>query len=254
MIISASRRTDSPAFFPKETIEKIISINAEQNSQSTLFDKNNVDAVVFWTKNARPIMPYLNELDELKIPYYFQYTMNDYPKLEPGIPNYLNRVETFAELSETIGKNRVIWRYDPFFTCDVHAEYNIDDVLRRFVFMGHMVNKYTDKLVFSFLDMYDKMPLGIYPPTEPEREKIIAKVLEMNKMWKLKVATCAEDSYAGIEKNRCIDPVLLKSLGANIGVDKKDSSQRQKCGCYPSKDIGEYHSCKGHQCAYCYAK
>jgi hypothetical protein len=255
MIISASRRTDMPACFPKETIEKIIAINSESTQQSTLFKKNNVDAVVFWTKNARPIMSYLNELDELNIPYYFQYTMNDYPKLEPGIPQYyLSRVETFAELSEMLGKHRIIWRYDPFFSCNVPVEYTISDVLNRFEFMGNMIHDYTDKLVFSFLDTYNKMPLGLNPPTKDEEKRIVDKILELNKMWKLKIASCAEESYTGVERNKCIDPVLLKRLDVDISdTNKKDSSQRQKCGCYPSKDIGEYHSCT-HQCAYCYAK
>ena len=159
MIISASRRTDLPAFFPKETIDKIISMN--EDKQKTLFNTNKVNAVVFWTKNARPIMNYLNELDELKIPYYFQYTMNDYPELEPNIPKYWNRIETFINLSEMIGKEKVIWRYDPFLTSTLNREFTLQDVLYRFEFMGHNLYKYTNKLVFSFLDIYDKLPIGL---------------------------------------------------------------------------------------------
>lgn len=253
MIISASRRTDMPAFFPKETIEKIISLN--QSEQQTLFQTNPVEAVIFWTKNARPIMPYLNELDELKIPYYFQYTMNDYPGLEPNIPKFWTRIETFINLSETIGKERVIWRYDPFLTSTTPIEYTIADVLKRFEFMGNCLHKHTKKLVFSFLDTYEKIPKGLNAPTYEEQKLVIDKMLELNWIWNLDLSTCAETIYNPlITKNKCIDPLLLRLLGVDIpDVQLKDKSQRKECGCYPSIDIGEYHTCK-HQCLYCYAR
>jgi len=253
MIISASRRTDLPAFFPKETIERIISIN--NGEQKTLFNTNIVDAVVFWTKNAQPIIPYLNELDELKIPYYFQYTMNDYPGLELNIPSHTSRTETFINLSEMIGKHRVIWRYDPFLTSTVPKEYTISSVINRFKFMGMCINKYTKKLVFSFLDPYDKLPSGLNSPTKEEEIQIVKAILEENKVWKLQVATCAESvNNPAISVNRCIDPELLKQLGVSLNYpQQKDKSQREKCWCYPSTDIGSYHTCK-HNCLYCYAK
>lgn len=253
MIISASRRTDMPAFFPKETIDKIISINTDP--QQTLFKKNVVEGVVFWTKNARPIMPYLHKLDDLEIPYYFQYTMNDYPGIEPNIPPYFNRVRTFIELSEMLGKHRVIWRYDPFFTSSVPVEYTIEDVLKRFEFMGHNLCQYTEKLVFSFLDPYDKIPSGLNPPTKEEEVKIVNKILELNKIWNLKVTTCADPVHNNlIDVNRCIDPGLFKRLGVELTDSRqRDKSQRKDCWCYPSVDIGQYNTCK-HDCNYCYAK
>lgn len=252
MIISASRRTDLPAFFPKETIERIIHMNSDE--QQTLFKTNKIDAVVFWTKNAQPIIPYLNELDELKIPYYFQYTMNDYPGLEPNIPDYWRRVETFINLSEMLGKHRVIWRYDPFLTSTNPVEYTLSNVINRFKIMGDCLNKHTKKLVFSFLDPYNKLPIGLNPPTKEEELKIINAIIESNKTWNLQIATCAESVInPAISTNRCIDPELLKQLGVSLYYpQQKDKSQREKCGCYPSIDIGQYHTCK-HLCVYCYA-
>lgn len=251
MIISASRRTDLPAFFPKETIEKIISLNNDE--QKTLFGSNKVEVVVFWTKNAGPIMPYLNDLDDLKIPYYFQYTMNDYKELEPNIPPFWKRVDTFIKLSEMIGKYRVIWRYDPFLTSTVPVEFTLPDVLQRFEFIGNCLHKHTEKLVFSFLDKYDKLPSGLNPPTPEEELIIVDKVLELNKIWNIKVATCAEVGHK-VERNKCIDPFILMKLGVEIADPrKKDYSQRKECSCYPSMDIGIYHTCK-HNCAYCYAR
>jgi hypothetical protein len=242
-----------PAFFPKETIEKIISMNNDE--QKTLFKTNIVEGVVFWTKNARPIMPYLNELDSLEIPYYFQYTMNDYPGLEQNIPGFWKRLGSFIELSEMLGKHRVIWRFDPFLTSVSPVEYTTETVLRRFEFMGHCVNKYTEKLVFSFLDPYDKIPSGINPPTKEEELQIVNKILELNKIWNLTVTTCADPVINSlINVNRCIDPALFKKLGIELpDPRKRDNSQRNECWCYPSVDIGTYHTCK-HNCLYCYAR
>jgi hypothetical protein len=253
MIISASRRTDMPAFFPKETIEKIISMNNDE--QKTLFKTNIVEGVVFWTKNARPIMPYLNELDSLEIPYYFQYTMNDYPGLEPNIPGFWNRITTFIDLSEMLGKHRVIWRYDPFLTSVAPVEFTLETVLRRFEFMGNCLYKNTEKLVFSFLDPYDKIPSGLNPPTKEEEIKIYNKILDLNRIWNLKICTCADPVRDElINVNRCIDPELFKRLGVELpDPRKKDNSQRKECWCYPSLDIGAYHTCK-HNCLYCYAR
>jgi len=253
MIISASRRTDMPAFFPKETIERIILMNNDE--QQTLFKKNIVDGVVFWTKNARPIMPYLNELDSLKIPYYFQYTMNDYPKLEPNIPGFWNRITTFIELSDMLGKHRVVWRYDPFLTSIAPAEYTMENVLRRFQFMGNCLYKNTEKLTFSFLDPYNKISSGLNPPTKEEEIQIVNKILELNKIWSLNITTCADPVHNDlIDVNRCIDPELFKRLGAELSDPfQKDKSQRKDCWCYPSIDIGQYHTCK-HNCSYCYAR
>lgn len=242
-----------PAFFPKETIERILSLNT--NEQKTLFKTNIIEGVVFWTKNARPIMKYLNELDDTKIPYYFQYTMNDYPGLEPDIPNFWNRINTFIELSELLGKHRVIWRYDPFLTSVVPVEYTLPDVLRRFEFMGNCLYKNTEKLTFSFLDPYDKIPSGLNPPTKEEEIQIVNKILELNKIWKLKVTTCADPVHSTlINVNKCIDPELFKRLGVDLPDPRqKDKSQRLECWCYPSFDIGTYHTCK-HNCLYCYAR
>lgn len=180
--------------------------------------------------------------------------MNDYPGLEPNIPNYSNRIETFINLSEMLGKHRVIWRYDPFLTSS-DPEYVMPNVIHRFKFMGDNINKYTNKLVFSFLDPYNKLPSVLNAPTKEEELQIVNAVIEANKTWKLQVATCAESvNNSAISVNRCIDPELLKQLGVSLDYpQQKDKSQREKCWCYPSMDIGTYHTCK-HNCLYCYSR
>ena len=119
MILSVSRRTDIPAFYSDWFYNRVREgfvyvrnpMNAHQVSKVPI-DPSVVDCIVFWTKNAKPMLDRLDELE--KFDYYFQFTLNNYSKdIEPRVPDVEERLETFARLSEKIGKERVIWRYDP---------------------------------------------------------------------------------------------------------------------------------------------
>lgn len=250
MIISASRRTDLPAFFPERTIKEILKLC--KSEQEPLIPTNTPKhGVVFWTKNPEPIIPYLSKLDKKHIIYYFQYTLNDYPDLEPNVPPLSKRIETFLNLSDLIGKERIIWRYDPII---ITTKYSINDIINKIDFIGTHLHRHTNKLVFSFLDPYPKIPNSIKPPTKEQESEFIRELLLLNRHWKLKLATCAEVTTDEISPNRCVDPILFKSLGLDISDRYSyDETQRLLCACYPSKDIGEYHTCK-HNCAYCYAR
>ena len=119
VIISASRSTDIPAFYAKWFFNRLAKGYCAWynpfNQQKMYISFQNCKVVVFWTKNPKPILPYLHELDERGIHYYFQVTLNDYVKegFEPNVSSVDDRVETFKKLSEMIGKERVIWRFDP---------------------------------------------------------------------------------------------------------------------------------------------
>ena len=169
------------------------------------------------------------ELEDRSIHYYFQFTLNDYEKenFEPNIPKIQERIETFKQLSEKIGKEKVIWRFDPLIqTKDV----GIEELLRRVEYVGNQLKGYTEKLVFSFADIenYRKVADNL------RREKIdyidfndrsmfqFAKALfVLNKNWKLKLATCAESidlEQLEIEHNSCIDGELIKRIFMTIKI------------------------------------
>ena len=73
----------------------------------------------------------LSRLDELKdFKFYFQFTLNSYSTdVEPNVPSKGKEViDTFIELSERIGPERIIWRYDPIiitekYSIEYHATY-----------------------------------------------------------------------------------------------------------------------------------
>ena len=252
-IISASRREDLPAFRADWFMEKIKKghvnmFNFFSNSNYEVSFKK-VKLAVFWSKYPRPIMKYL---DELPFDYYFQYTLNDYCEYEPNVPLLEERIKTFQELSDKIGKERVIWRFDPII---VDNNVSMSDVLRRIQNIGDQIHSYTEKLVFSFIDPYKK--LGFEFTEIPDDKKIIlAKgILLLNKKWGLKLATCAEAiNLDGIEHNKCVDPELIQKLCGKQRwlTGSKDKTQRTECGCMNSSDIGTFKVC-GFKCRYCYA-
>lgn len=292
IIISASRSTDIPAFYAKWFVDRLKASYCiwynPFNRQPMYVSFKNCKVVVFWTKNPKPLIPYLNELEERGIHYYFQYTLNDYEKekFEPNVPALANRIETFKELSSLIGKDRVIWRFDPLILTD---ELNPRALLTRIRHIGNALKGYTDKLVFSFVDVmaYRKVQNNLIKETnfftkenlhraEPTRAQINEIVDGLVKMredwaqsgWNISLATCAEeidlDKY-GIEHNRCIDGAYLnygelpeKTLFGDESkvplkpMMLKDKGQRKACGCMISKDIGMYNTCP-HFCVYCYA-
>lgn len=112
-------------------------------------------AIVFWSKDPRLLLPYLSDIGARGIRFYFQYTLNDYVRetLEPGLPPLSERIATFRELSRRIGRERVIWRFDPIV---VGAGLSVGTVLARIRRLAAELAPHTDKLVFSFLDMYQK--------------------------------------------------------------------------------------------------
>ena len=130
MIISASRRTDIPAFYSEWFFNRVREgfvvtrnpFNADQMAKWRL-DPEAVDAIVFWTKDPAPMLGRLRELDERGFSYYFQFTLTPYGRdVEPGVRGKGAVADTFRRLAEAVGPERVIWRYDPIFLGDAHTE------------------------------------------------------------------------------------------------------------------------------------
>jgi len=267
MIISASRRTDIPAFYAKWFINRIREgyvlnknpFNANQ-VKKIILTPFHVDAIIFWTRNPKPLMPYLDELDEKGLNYYFQYTITGYPRtLEKNTPHPSKAIETFIELSDKIGKEKVIWRYDPI----IFTKYtDFDEHIRLFNKISKALEGKTNKVVISFADPYKKITKKLeeidYSDILDEKTKLyelakqISKIAESRNMI---VETCSEAidlDYCNIKHGKCIDDTLIEKLfNINLHI-KKDKNQRKECGCVQSIDIGVYNTCS-HGCTYCYA-
>lgn len=264
MIISASRRTDIPTYYSNWFLNRLKAgyvyvrnpINAHQISQIGL-SPDVVDAIVFWTKNP---VPMLNKLDALKdYMYYFQFTLNSYgTDVERNIPSKNDViVPAFQRLSDLIGPDRVIWRYDPIFLSET---YTMDYHIHSFEELAKRLSPYTKKCTISFLDLYRNTENNIAAlapgrfPVE-QQEQLAKRIAEIAQSYGLRVDTCAEGielQRYGIEHARCIDDRLLEKLIQCPLNVKKDKNQRPECGCIESLDIGAYNTCRS-RCRYCYA-
>jgi hypothetical protein len=265
MIISASRRTDIPAFYSEWFYNRIKEgfvyvknpMNPKQISK-VLLTPDVVDCIVFWTKNPKPMIPKMEIIDNLGIPYYFQFTLNSYSQeIETNVPLKKGIIDTFINLSERIGKNRVIWRYDPIllterFTINYHIKY--------FEYLASKLHKHTNKCIISFIDFYKKCQKNLKSVKPIEfndniKRQLAVAIKSIANKYDLTIETCAEDielSSIGITHGKCIDDKLVEELcRGNIKIEK-DKNQREACGCVASIDIGAYNTCS-HGCLYCYA-
>jgi hypothetical protein len=271
VIISASRRTDIPAFYSEWFMRRIqqqycLCVNPYNRKQVTRVSlrPEDVDALVFWTKNAEPILSRLQELDVQGYRYYFQYTLNGYGEpFEPKLPELDHCIETFQKLSERIGSERVIWRYDPVvFSSQTSVAYH----QQRF---GHILERLqasTRRIVISIVDEYRKATYnfkrlqaqGVTVQTDYSAEQLAslcAFMSEQARQHNIPVYSCAENIDLmpfGISPGKCVDGELITRLFGIQVKSGKDRSQRKECGCLQSKDIGVYDTCL-YGCTYCYA-
>ncbi len=264
MIISASRRTDIPSFYSEWFVNRLQAgyvyvrnpMNARQISEISL-SPDVVDGIVFWTKNPLPMLDRLNDLRDYV--YYFQFTLTSYGKdVEQNVPSKGKViVPAFQRLSDTIGPDRVVWRYDPIFLSET---YTMDYHIRNFERLAKRLASYTRKCTISFLDVYDKTKRNMSPVApvafSVEQQNQLAKhIAEIAHSYGLRVDTCAEAidlQQYGIEHARCIDGRLFEQLLHCRLQAKKDKNQRGECGCIEALDIGAYNTCC-NGCRYCYA-
>lgn len=270
MIISASRRTDIPAFYSTWFMNRVREgfvltrnpFNTKQIKRVSLTPEQ-VDLFVFWTRNAQMLMPHLMELDQRGYRYYFQYTITAYPKLlESNLPNPNKAIQTFIQLSELIGSDRVIWRYDPILLTNV---VDVNEHKRLFSKIAHQLKTNTKRVVISFADLYsktirnlDKLDSLTYSDITLQTEQLLDLAQYMQQVASslgMQIETCAEKvdlAALGIKHGKCIDDRLIKEQFSISPETQKDSAQRQACGCIKSIDIGAYNTCL-HGCHYCYA-
>ena len=242
IIVSASRSTDIPAFYADWFFKRVeIGYSAwinPFNGVKSYVSYHNTRFIVFWSKNPRPLIPYLDYLKGRKIGTYIQYSLNDYELngLERGVPKLQFRIDTFKMLVDRLGLNSVIWRFDPMIlTDDIH----IDDLLHRVENIGNQLKGYTEKLVFSYADIaayrrvkanLEKSNIPYHEWTLSEMDVFAQELAKLNEQWGFTLATCGEkidlERYH-VAHNKCIDDdliipktyedaILMKFLGVQI--------------------------------------
>ncbi len=271
MIVSASRRTDIPAFFAPWFMNRVRAgyclvpnpFNSKQVSRISLLPED-IDAFVFWSKNPQPMIEHLPELDSRGYAYYFLFTLNDYPLwLEPKLPALARRLATFKILSERLGSDRAVWRYDPIVisTATPH-EYHRE----RFSRLSRELSSYTRRVVVSIVHFYRKTDRRLSElerngirfdrdaGRRPETLALLSHMSATAAAHGMQIQSCAQErdyAGAGVPPGACIDAGLIGLLGRPAPHDK-DPGQRAACRCVVSRDIGVNDTCL-HGCPYCYA-
>ena len=217
-----------------------------------------VKGIVFWTKNPLPMLDRLDELNDFM--YYIQFSLTPYGKdIEPNLPQKDDTlIPAFKKLADKIGRERVIWRYDPIL---LNKKYTMDYHIHAFGKIANELCNFTQRVTISFIDTdyrgvkYNIKELELTDfPTETKFE-LAFKLAAIARNYNLRIDACAQPldlTRFGIDQGRCIDDRLFSELlGYKLDV-KKDKNQRPACGCASSADIGVYNTCK-NGCRYCYA-
>ncbi len=261
MILSVSRRTDIPAFYSEWFINRLREgyvlipnpYNPNQLSRISLSPQK-IDCIVFWTKNALPLLRKLDVIEDLGYKdYYFEFTITAYDdKVEKYLPQKENVIEVFQRLSDRVGTNRVDWRFDPII---INKQFTESWILNRFEQLCKSLAGYTNKCIISFIDIYRHIRPNFTEIPLTVKENIVENLVNIASAYNLKLYMCSENqdySSYGLYHSTCIDKEKIESIiGCKLNA-RKDIGQRKNCGCIESIDIGVYNTCK-HGCSYCYA-
>lgn len=227
MIISASRRTDIPAFYMPWFMNRVREryvltrnpFNPHQVSHVSLAPED-VDTIVFWTRNAGKLTKCIPELNRIGYGYYAHYTITAYPRiLEAHVPGPWHAIETFSRLSDLIGPQRVIWRYDPILLSNVVPP---EEHKRLFSKIAGMLAGKTKRVVISFADFYKKternlklIPGLTFDDFRKEQENLAGLLAHM----------ADEAATNGMTITSCAETMDLASFGINRGKNRNQHSE-----------------------------
>lgn len=256
MILNVSGRCDIVAFytdwFLKRYREGFVDVrNPFYPKQVSRIYFEDVDLIVFCTKNPKPIVPYLKEIYK---PILFQITLTPYKRdVEPNVIKKDEIIESIKQISNELGREFVSVRYDPIF---ISKKYSLSYHLKAFERMCSLLDGYVKQIIVSFIDEYKNSKknwemLGILPFTESDYETIGKEFSRIAKNHGMTVQTCFEKNNLvkyGFVEGECVSRLQAYQLtGKKFPVWKA-----RGCGCAAMVDIGVYNSCK-HFCKYCYA-
>jgi len=275
-IISASRRCDIPAFQGEWFLQQVGAgwVNVlnpfSRKSRPVSLSPAEVSAIVFWSKNYQPFLPVLGKITPLyQSRFLLHFTINGFSGLaksllEPGAPPSAAAIATARSLSREFGAEKVLWRFDPIIFSDLTPP---EERLQAFRELAGQMAGVTRRCYVSFVDRYGKVrrrfvdlestgQIRFIKPEPAQQSTFLGSLKPIAAAAGIQLFTCCEDesgTAAGIPKGHCIDTDLLKRLFPDEEFPVKIQPTRKGCGCYLSRDIGEYQTCR-HACAYCYAR
>jgi hypothetical protein len=268
MIISASYKTDIPTFYGEWFMNrlragycKMVNPYNRRVTRVSLLPAA-VDGIVFWTKNIGPFLPHLAEVKERGFPFIIQHTINGYPRaLEQAVVNAPKAVEHFRRVADTFGPRRCVWRYDTIINSSLTPrELHVETFSR----LAQSLAGATDEVVVSFAHLYRKTLRNMEQaatehhftwsdPADDWKRALTAELASIAAVHRIRLTLCSQPQFIvpGCGEARCVDATRLADItGKPLNTCLKGN--RKECGCYESRDIGEYDTCP-HGCVYCYA-
>jgi len=271
-VISASRRTDIPAFYLKWFMESIQKGFVEV--ANPFFPKNirrvsllpqDVAWIVFWSRNYGPFLKHTSFFEPYEL--FFHFTILPASKLEKIPVKITPALAQLQQLANLYDPQRIIWRYDPLVYWREGNSLISNHHIRDFKFLCKEIGEMGVKSCYTsfafpyakFLARFKKkFPQDtLYEPTLNEQLSIINEMQAIASIYGIKLFSCCNDRLLrvhGVEKGHCIDGSLLNRLVPHKKVSRAKAPTRKDCGCTKSIDIGDYRRqpCP-FGCLYCYA-
>lgn len=272
MIVSASYRTDIPAFYGEWFLNRFRAgyakvVNPYGRQISTVPMRAGVDGFVFWTRNSGPFRDALAEVRRAGLPFVVQYTITGYPRaLETSVIEAGRAVELVLRLAEAFGPRAVVWRYDPIvITSLTPPEWHE----HTFAALADRLSGAVDEVAVSFANIYRKTlrnlgaaarahHFGWEDPPPDGRRALIGRLATLAGTRGMALTVCSQPdcTVPGTAPARCVDARRLEDVAREWGqprpVRARLKGNRPGCLCSESRDIGEYDTCP-HGCTYCYA-
>lgn len=268
MIISASYKTDIPTFYGEWFMNRLQAgyckmVNPYNRRVIRVsLHRDTVEGIVFWTKNVGPFLKRLAEVKERGFPFILQHTITGYPRaLEQAVVDASKAVENVRQVSDTFGPRVCVWRYDTIINSSLTPrEYHIDTFSR----LAKSLEGATDEVVISFAHLYQKTLRNTEKaakehgftwsdPGDEWKKSLAAELASIATTHRIRLTVCSQPQFImpGCYEARCVDADRLADVaGSPIKACLKGN--RKECGCFESRDIGEYDTCP-HGCVYCYA-
>ncbi|MDQ2712802.1 MAG: DUF1848 domain-containing protein [Acidobacteriota bacterium] len=268
MIISASYKTDVLTFYGDWLMNrlragfcKMVNPYNRRVTRISLLPED-VDGIVFWTKNVGPFLRHLPEVRQLGFPFILQHTINGYPReLEQAVVDAPKAIEYFRQVANTFGPRVNVWRYDTIINSSLTPrEFHIETFAR----LAEALEGATDEVVISFAHLYSKTQRNMqgaaaehgFSWTNPSNEwkrNLAGELAVLASAHRIQLTVCSQPQFvaSGCAEARCVDANRLTDIGGKP-IKACLKGNRKECGCFDSRDIGEYDTCP-HGCVYCYA-
>jgi hypothetical protein len=263
-VISASRRTDIPAFYADWLINRLKAgyVYVQHPYTRKMFrvslQPEDVNAIVFWSKNYTPLLSKLESVERTTKNLYFHFTITSLKELETDLPDAKDAIRDYIFLAKRYSPEQIVWRYDPICITD---KLSFEILEERFVRCADLLKGHARKCIISFVHPYKKVLSNfqkysthvLLDVSEDKKRGYALQLARHAEKYGIQLFACCNDYLVSekIRKAACIDGESLSAL-FNVPLDLRPASSRKECSCTKSIDIGAYDTCN-HGCLYCYA-